>query len=202
MNDKEQSTQLLCLFNTQCNYIGYNHQLLLYLRNIKSNKDKIMKSRIELDAFDVKILQELQLNGGLTNQELAEKIGLSASPCSRRVKILEENGIIENRVTLLDRKKLGLDITAIIQIGMDRHTPEKFNVFESQISAYEEVIECYLITGQDADYIIKVVVPDMDAFQEFLLNHITTIPGVSSVTSSFVMRRVVDTGALPLKYLD
>ena len=161
-----------------------------------------MKSRLELDAFDVKILQELQINGGLTNQELAEKIGLSASPCSRRVKILEDNGIIENRVTLLDRKKLGLDITAIIQIGMDRHTPEKFNVFENQIKAYEEVIECYLITGQDADYIIKVVVPDMDAFQEFLLNHITTIPGVSSVTSSFVMRRVVDTGALPLKYLD
>ncbi len=161
-----------------------------------------MKSKIELDAFDIKILHELQSNGGLSNQELAEKIGLSASPCSRRVKILEAQGIIENRVTLLDRKKLGLDITAIIQIGMDRHTPEKFDVFESQLKAYDEVIECYLITGQDADYIVKVVVPDMDAYQEFLLNHITTIPGVSSVTSSFVMRRVVDTGALPLKYLD
>lgn len=161
-----------------------------------------MKTRIELDAFDIKILHELQNNGGLSNQELAEKIGLSASPCSRRVKILEDQGIIESRVTLLDRKKLGLDITAIIQIGMDRHTPEKFDVFESQLKAYDEVVECYLITGQDADYIIKVVVPDMDAFQEFLLNHITTIPGVSSVTSSFVMRRVVDTGALPLKYLN
>ena len=161
-----------------------------------------MKTAIELDSFDIKILQALQLNGGLTNQELAEKIGLSASPCSRRVKILEQNGIIENRVTLLDRKKLGLDITAIIQIGMDRHTPEKFDVFESQLKQYEEVVECYLITGQDADYIIKVVVPDMDAFQEFLLNHITTIAGVTSVTSSFVMRRVVDSGALPLKYLN
>ncbi len=161
-----------------------------------------MKSKIELDAFDIKILHQLQSNGGLSNQELAERIGLSASPCSRRVKILEDQGIIENRVTLLDRKKLGLDITAIIQIGMDRHTPEKFDVFETQLKAYDEVIECYLITGQDADYIVKVVVPDMDAYQEFLLNHITTIPGVSSVTSSFVMRRVVDTGALPLKYLD
>jgi len=160
-----------------------------------------MTSKIQLDAFDVKILQELQIDGGLTNQELAEKIGLSASPCLRRVKILEENGIIEKRVTLLDRKKLGLDITAIIQIGMDRHTPKKFEVFEAQLKTYEEVIECYLITGQDADYTIKVVVPDMEAYQEFLLNHITTIPGVSSVTSSFVMRRVVDTGALPLKYV-
>ncbi|MCL4162725.1 UNVERIFIED_CONTAM: hypothetical protein GTU68_036324, partial [Idotea baltica] len=155
----------------------------------------------QLDSYDVKILQELQIDGGLSNQELAEKIGLSASPCLRRVKILEENGVIEKRVTLLDRKKLGLDITAIIQIGMDRHTPEKFEVFETQLKTYEEVIECYLITGQDADYTIKVVVPDMEAYQEFLLNHITTIPGVSSVTSSFVMRRVVDTGALPLKYL-
>ena len=161
-----------------------------------------MTSKIQLDAFDVKILQELQIDGGLSNQELAEKIGLSASPCLRRVKILEENGIIEKRVTLLDRKKLGLDITAIIQIGMDRHTPKKFEVFEAQLKTYEEVIECYLITGQDADYTIKVVVPDMEAYQEFLLNHVTTIPGVSSVTSSFVMRRVVDTGALPLKYLD
>ncbi|GAA0426945.1 Lrp/AsnC family transcriptional regulator [Cocleimonas flava] len=160
-----------------------------------------MTSKIQLDAFDVKILQELQIDGGLSNQELAEKIGLSASPCLRRVKILEENGIIEKRVTLLDRKKLGLDITAIIQIGMDRHTPKKFEVFEAQLKTYEEVIECYLITGQDADYTIKVVVPDMEAYQEFLLNHITTIPGVSSVTSSFVMRRVVDTGALPLKYV-
>lgn len=160
-----------------------------------------MKSKIELDTYDIKILQELQINGGLSNQELAEKIGLSASPCLRRVKILEDHGIIEKRITLLDRKKLGLDITAIIQIGMDRHTPEKFKVFEAQLKTYEEVTECYLITGQDADYTIKVVVPDMEAYQEFLLNHITTIPGVSSVTSSFVMRRVVDNGTLPLKYL-
>jgi len=161
-----------------------------------------MKNKLELDAFDIKILQALQKDGGLTNQELAEQIGLSASPCSRRVKILEENGVIENRVTLLDRKKLGLDITSIIQIEMDRHTPEKFEVFEAQVKKYEEVTECYMITGQDADYIIKVVVPDMDAYQEFLLNHITTIPGVRSATSSFVMKRVIDTGALPLKYLD
>ena len=161
-----------------------------------------MKNNIQLDPFDIKILNALQENGGLSNQELAEKIGLSASPCSRRVKILEDNGVIEGRFTRLDRKKLGLDITAIIQIGMDRHTPEKFQVFEKHVTQHSEVTECYLITGQDADYIIKVVVPDMDSFHDFLLNHITTIPGVSSVTSSFVMRRVVDTRALPLKYLD
>lgn len=160
-----------------------------------------MNEKLTLDSFDIKILKTLQEDGGLSNQELSEKIGLSASPCSRRVKILEDAGIIEKRIALLDRKKLGLDITAIIQIGMDRHTPERFKVFENKISTYEEVTECNLITGQDADYIIKVIVPNMDAFQEFLLNHITIIPGVSSVTSSFVMRRVVGSGALPLKYL-
>lgn len=161
-----------------------------------------MTTNLQLDSFDIKILRELQSNGGLSNQELAERIGLSASPCSRRVKILEEQGIIDKRITLLDRKKLGLDIKAIIQIGMDTHTPDKFAVFENKLKTYDEVIECFLIAGRNADYIIKVVVPDMDAFHDFLLNHITTIPGVSSVTSSFVMRQVIDKGALPLSYLD
>ena len=84
---------------------------------------------------------------------------------------------------------------------MDRHTPERFEAFESQIKTYPEVLECYLITGQDADYLLKVVVPDMDHYQEFLLNKITRLEGVSGVHSSFVMRRVVDSTTLPLGYL-
>ena len=159
-----------------------------------------MKKPIQLDRLDIKILAALQQDGSLSNQSLSEKIGLSASPCSRRVKHLEDLGVIENRVVLLDRKKLGLDITVIIQIGMDRHTTERFDVFEEQISQFDEVVECYLITGQDADYMLKVLVPDMEAYQNFLLNNITQIPGVSSVHSSFVMRRVVDSNALPLAY--
>ncbi|MCK5902785.1 MAG: Lrp/AsnC family transcriptional regulator [Cocleimonas sp.] len=160
-----------------------------------------MKKNINLDRFDIKILNELQKNGSISNQNLADSIGLSASPCSRRVKQLEDSGVIESRVTVLDRKKLGLDITVIIQIGMDRHTNERFTAFEAKISQYEEVIECYLITGQAADYMLKVVVPDMQAYQHFLLNRITQIAGVSSVHSSFVMRRVIDSHALPLAYL-
>ena len=155
----------------------------------------------KLDRYDHRILAELQRDGGLTNQELAERIGLSSSPCSRRVKQLEEAGIIERRVTLLNRRKLGLALTALIQISMDRHTPERFEAFESKVKSYSEVLECYLITGQDADYLLKVVVPDMDHYQEFLLNKITRIEGVSGVHSSFVMRRVVDTTILPLGYL-
>jgi Lrp/AsnC family leucine-responsive transcriptional regulator len=160
-----------------------------------------MAETLKMDRFDRRILNELQRDGGLSNQELAERIGLSSSPCSRRVKQLEDAGVIEKRVTLLDRRKLGLTLTVLIQISMDRHTPERFETFEAKIKSYPEVLECYLITGQDADYLLKVVVPDMDHYQEFLLNKITRIEGVSGVHSSFVMRRVVDTTVLPLGYL-
>lgn len=154
-----------------------------------------------LDRIDRRILDELQRDGGLSNQELADRVGLSPSPCSRRVKRLEDAGVIERRVTLLNRRRLGLSLTAIIQISMDRHTPERFEAFESKLRGYPEVQECYLITGQDADYLLKVVVPDMDHYQAFLLDKITRIEGVSGVHSSFVMRRVVDTTELPLGYL-
>ncbi|MDX5298796.1 MAG: Lrp/AsnC family transcriptional regulator [Gammaproteobacteria bacterium] len=156
---------------------------------------------MDLDRIDRRILECLQRDGGLTNQELAEQVGLSPSPCSRRVKALEDAGIIERRVTLLNRRKLGLTLTALVQIGMDRHTPERFEAFETAVKACPEVQWCYLITGQSADYLLKVVVPDMDHYQTFLLNTLTRIPGVTGVHSSFVMRQVVDTTELPLGYL-
>ncbi|MDX1801645.1 MAG: Lrp/AsnC family transcriptional regulator, partial [Marinobacter sp.] len=112
---------------------------------------------LKLDRIDRHILDCLQRTGDLTNQELADKVGLSPSPCLRRVRALEEAGIILRRATILDHKKLGLALTAIILIGMDRHTPERFEAFEAQVREYPEVQECYLITGQDADYMLKVV---------------------------------------------
>jgi Lrp/AsnC family leucine-responsive transcriptional regulator len=154
-----------------------------------------------LDRIDRRILECLQQDGGLSNQELAEKVGLSPSPCLRRVRALEEAGIILKRVTLLDRKKLGLSLTVILNIGMDRHTPERFEEFEKAVAALPEVQECYLVTGQEADYQLKVVVPDMDAYQAFLLGKITRIPGVSGVHSSFVLRRVIENTEMPLGYL-
>jgi Lrp/AsnC family transcriptional regulator, leucine-responsive regulatory protein len=154
-----------------------------------------------LDELDRRILAELQRDGGLSNLDLAERVGLSPSPCSRRVKALEDSGVIEKRVTLLDRKKLGLTLTAFIQISMDRHTPERFDHFETRVRGYPEVQACWLITGHDADYLLKVVVPDMDHYQVFLLEKLTRIDGVSGVRSSFVMRRVVDTTELPLGYV-
>lgn len=131
----------------------------------------------KLDRYDLRILQELQNNAQLSNQDLAERIGLSASPCSRRVKALEDGGYILKHVALLDRKKLGLTLTAYVLIGMDRHTPERFENFQTQICQWPEVLECSLITGMDADYQLKVIVPDMDHYQKFLLEKLTRVEG-------------------------
>lgn len=153
---------------------------------------------MQLDRYDRQILQLLQQDGRISNQDLADKIGLSPSPCLRRVRALEEAGLIIGYQVQLDAKKLGLSLMALIHISMDQHTPERFNAFEAQISEIPEVLECLLITGQSADYQLKVVVKDMDAYQELLLNRITRIPGVTGVHSSFVLRRVVDQRILPL----
>lgn len=154
-----------------------------------------------LDRYDLNILTELQRDARLSNQELAERIGLSPSPCSRRVKQLEDDGYILRQVALLDRKSLGLTLTAHVLIGMDRHTPERFEHFEQVINQHPEVQECSLITGMDADYQLKVVVPDMDHYQQFLLGTLTRIEGVSSVRSSFVLRQVISSTELPLGHL-
>lgn len=153
---------------------------------------------MELDRYDRKILEVLQQDGRLSNQDLADRIGLSPSPCLRRVRALEESGLVLGYRALLDARKLGLSLMALVHISMDRHTPERFNNFEAKIKELPEVLECLLITGQDADYQIKVAVRDMDAYQDLLLNKITRIQGVTGVHSSFVLRRVVDKTALPV----
>ena len=156
---------------------------------------------MKIDSFDLQILAALQSDGGLSNQEIAERIGLSASPCSRRIRQLEDAGIIKERVVKLAAAKLGLDLTVLIHIRMDRHTRERFDDFEAIISQYPEVQECFLITGQEADYQLKIIVPSMDEYQRFLLEKITTLEGVIGVHSSFVLRKAVDTTAIPLTYV-
>jgi Lrp/AsnC family leucine-responsive transcriptional regulator len=154
---------------------------------------------MELDRYDRQILKALQEEGRISNQDLADRIGLSPSPCLRRVKALEESGLIIGYRAQLDAKKLGLSLMALISISMDQHTPERFKHFEAEIGKIPEVMECLLITGQSADYQLKVVVKDMDAYQELLLDHITRIKGVTGVHSSFVLRRVVDMAALRVR---
>ncbi|MDZ7921516.1 Lrp/AsnC family transcriptional regulator [Rhodoferax sp.] len=153
---------------------------------------------MKLDRYDQQILEILQTDGRINNQDLADRIGLSPSPCLRRVRALEESGLVVGYRALLDAKKLGLALMAIVHISMDRHTPERFANFEASVSVLPEVLECLLITGQDADYQIKVAVRDMDHYQALLLNKLTRIEGVTGVHSSFVLRRVVDRTALPV----
>jgi len=153
---------------------------------------------MQIDRFDRQILRVLQQDGRLSNQDLADRIGLSPSPCLRRVRALEEAGFIGGYRALVDAKALGLSLMALIHVSMDQHTSERFSQFEAAIGEIPEVMECLLITGQSADYQLKVVVKDMDAYQDLLLNRITGIVGVTGVHSSFVLRRVVDKTALPI----
>ena len=153
---------------------------------------------MKLDRYDRRILEVLQQAGRISNQELADRIGLSPSPCLRRVRALEESGLILGYRALLDARKLGLTLLALVHISMDRHTPERFAHFDAAVSDLPEVLECLLITGQEADYQLKVIVRDMEAYQALLLNKITRIEGVSGVHSSFVLRRVVERTALPI----
>ena len=157
---------------------------------------------IKLDRIDRRILAVMQRNGRITNLELAEAVGLSPTPCSRRVKRLEESGLIRGHVTLLNQSMLGLKLTAWISISMDRHTPERFDNFEAHIGAYPEVIECSVVTGQSWDYLLTVVVPDMEYYEELLLGRLTRIEGVTGVHSSFVLRRVIHKTELPLSHID
>lgn len=157
---------------------------------------------MKIDRYDIRILAALQEDGSLSNQEIADRVGLSASPCSRRIRLLHEAGVIASTVVRLAPEKLGLDLTVLIHIRMDRHTPERFDNFETIVGSFPEVQECYLITGQEADYQLKIIVPNMDEYQRVLLEKITRIDGVIGVHSSFVLRKTVDSTALPLQYLN
>jgi Lrp/AsnC family leucine-responsive transcriptional regulator len=153
---------------------------------------------MQLDKYDKKILAILQTEGKISNQDLAERVGLSPSPCLRRVKALEDAGVILGYKALLDAKKIELGLVALIQISMDKHTQERFNSFEREIKAIPEVLECLLITGQTADYLLKVIVKDLDHYQKLLLQKITKIAGVTGVHSSFVLNKVIDKTELQL----
>ncbi len=157
---------------------------------------------MQLDRYDRHILTLLQQNCRISNLELAERVGLSPTPCTRRVKRLEDEGIIIGHVALLEGNKLNLKLTAYISISMDRHTPDRFERFEKEALTYPEVLSCSLVTGQAADYLLKVVVPDMRYYEQFLLGKLTRIPGVSGVHSSFELRKVSLNTALPLHYAE
>ncbi|MGO4308019.1 MULTISPECIES: Lrp/AsnC family transcriptional regulator [unclassified Cupriavidus] len=152
---------------------------------------------IDLDATDIRILSELQRDGSLTNVELASRVNLSPSPCLARVKQLEKMGVISRKVTLLDARRLGLKVVVFISISLDKQRRETLDEFERRVGALPQVMECYLMSG-DADYLLRVVVPDVEALERLIIDQITRIPGVSNIRSSFALKQVLYSTALPL----
>jgi Lrp/AsnC family transcriptional regulator, leucine-responsive regulatory protein len=150
-----------------------------------------------LDSTDWKILSQLQDNARIANVDLAKAVFLSPSPCLQRVKRLEESGLIRRYVTLLDPHRLGLTVSVFIQVTLERQVEQSLEIFERSIRDRPEVMECYLMTG-DADYLLRVVMPDLPAFERFMLDHLTKIPGIASIKSSFALKQVKYQTALPL----
>ena len=150
-----------------------------------------------LDSIDRKILEVLQDDARISNVDLAGRVGLSPSPCLRRVRELEESGVVRRYVALLDPGAVGLGVSVFMQVSLERQAEQGLDAFEKRILSRPEVLECYLITG-DADYLLRVVVPDVAAFERFLLDHLTRIPGVASVKSSFALKQVKYRTSLPL----
>jgi len=150
-----------------------------------------------LDAIDRKILALLQENARLSNVELADAVGLSASPCLRRVRALEHEGVIRRYVTLLDPARVGLPVSIFVNVTLERQVEQALERFEAAILKRPEVMECYLMTG-DADYLLRVVTADLSAYERFLMDHLTRVPGVSSIKSSFALKQVKYRTALPV----
>jgi DNA-binding Lrp family transcriptional regulator len=143
------------------------------------------------------ILEALQADGRQSTQALAEKVGLSATPVWRRIKELEDSGVIRRHVALVDREKLGLSICVLANVSLVRHSEGAVEQFEQLVQTSPQIIECHAITGE-ADYVIKVVVPDMKAYDQFLQSRVFKVPGVASVRSNVVLREVKYETALPV----
>ena len=148
------------------------------------------------DAVDRKILEQLQHNGRMTNQELADHIGLSPSPCLRRVRQLEASGIISRYVALVDPEPIGLSVTAFVRVRLDQQDDRHLAEFETAVADFPEVMECYLMTGE-ADYQLRVLVGSLGQFEDFLRRRLTRVKGVANVTTSFALRPVIYKTALP-----
>lgn len=152
---------------------------------------------INLDATDMRIMNALQEHGRLTNVDLAARVGLSPSPCLARVKALEKSGVIDRYVALVRPDALGLGLSVFIQVTLERQTEKALEIFEARMLAFDEVMECYLMTG-DSDYMVRLVVKDMDSLQQFIVKELTTIPGVANIRSSFALKQIKYKTALPI----
>jgi Lrp/AsnC family leucine-responsive transcriptional regulator len=151
-----------------------------------------------LDAVDLRILDELQRDGRMTNHELASRVGVSPSPCLRRVRALEQAGVIAGYVGLIEPRAVGLEVQAFIRIRLQQQDDRHLGKFEEAVAGFEEVMECHLVTG-DADYEVRLLVRSLDDFEDFLRTKLTRIDGIAEVTTSFALRPIVCRRRVPVK---
>ena len=157
-----------------------------------------MADPTDLDRTDRQILHHLQRNARISNVELAERVNLSPSPCLRRVKRLEEDGIIRSYTALVDQGRVGLPVSVFVWVKLERQVERDLAAFERAIENCPEVMECYLMTGAH-DYLMRVVTPDLARYERFLMDRLTRIPGVASIESSFALKQIAYRTDLPLE---
>ena len=150
-----------------------------------------------LNEIDYKILKCLQGNARLTNVELSEHVNLSQSPCLRRVRNMETSGVIKKYVALVDQKSVGLSVSVFVSVRLEKQIERVLETFEEAVQNWPEVMECYLMTG-DSDYLLRVVASDLAAYERFLMDKLTRVPGVASINSSFALKQVTYKTALPI----
>ncbi|MEZ7846586.1 MAG: Lrp/AsnC family transcriptional regulator [Rhodospirillales bacterium] len=153
--------------------------------------------KFSLNKIDLKILSHLQNNARLTNVELSEHIHLSQSPCLRRVRNMESSGIIKGYVALVDQNAVGLPVSVFVNVRLEKQIERALEKFEETVQDWSEVMECYLMTG-DSDYLLRVVASDLAAYERFLMDKLTCVPGVASINSSFALKQVTYKTALPI----
>jgi DNA-binding Lrp family transcriptional regulator len=149
-----------------------------------------------MDSKDRQILRELQGDGRLTNQELSERVNLSPSPCLRRVRLMEEQGVIKGYTALVDQKAWGLPVTVFIRLKLERHSDEAVNAFEQAIIAMPQVLDCWLMTGR-SDYLLRVIAADLDDYERFVRRELQRVPGIASIDTSFAYGSVKHAQVLP-----
>ncbi len=150
-----------------------------------------------LDTFDLKILHELQQNAELSMQELGDRVGLSHTPCWRRVKRLENDGVIRKRVTLLDANSLHLAVNVFVHVTLRNHQENGLTLFEESVRDIPEIVECYTVSG-DRDFLLRVVVADVSSYEQLLKHSLINLPGVDNLSSTFALRQVKYTTEYPL----
>jgi Lrp/AsnC family leucine-responsive transcriptional regulator len=161
-----------------------------------------MMCRMEpIDAIDRRILGVLQRDGRMSNVALAEEVNLSPSPCLRRLKRLEESGVVAGYRAMLDRRRVGLGLTLFVEIKVTGHSDALASSLETAFNEMEEVVAAHIVSGPSADFLLEVVVPDLEAYEQLLLKKLLTLPGVADVNSNFSLRTIKSSGPLPLGHL-